>query len=444
MKKTIYLLMMVALMFGSCTKVLDVEPTDSISSEVAIKDKVGVEKAIIGSYTSFQATGMYGRNFVIIGGLSADDLNWTGTTLEYDQFEKNNVLAENDVIDGIWSAYYKGLNRVNNVIDAMGRITDLSETERDNFEGEALFMRAMFHYNLATLFGGVPIKTSQTSDITKVDQAKNTAEEVYLQVIADLISAEAKLPVTNTTGRANKYAATAMLARVYLNRYHNNGDASYATLAIEKSDKVLTEGGYALDPVYSFLYERDSKEIIFEIVFDAQNKNRLAEYFYPRSLTGRYEIAPTTSLAQSYETGDIRLAASISTDSEGKLYCKKYEQISEGSDGVIVLRLAEMYLIKAEALAYTNGSIDAIQDNIDAVRERAGLLSTPANTYPALKLAVENERRHEFAFEGHRWFDLVRTKRATTLFEIDQNHTLFPIPLSEMQTNRLIVQNDGY
>ena len=444
MKKTIYILMMVALMLGSCTKVLDVEPTASISNDVAIKNKVGVERAVIGSYTSLQATGLYGRNRVIIGDLAADNLTWTGTTQEYLQIENNDVLAENLIIDGVWSAAYDGLNRVNNVLTAMGRVTDLSATERAKYEGEALFMRALFHYNLVTMFGGVPIKTIPTADISNIDQAKNTPEDVYLQVIADLISAEAKLPATNTAGRANKFAASALLARVYLNRYQNTGDASYATLAIQKADKVLTEGGYGLANPYSALYEGGNNEVIFEIVFDAQNKNRLAEYFFPRSLAGRYEIAPTALLVQSYEAGDKRLAASISTDGEGKLYCKKYEQLAAGSDGVIVLRLAEMYLIKAEALAYTDGNIGAIQDNINPIRGRAGLLSTTANTYPALKLAIENERRHEFAFEGHRWFDLVRTKRATTLLGIDEDHTLFPIPLSEMQTNKLMKQNFGY
>ena len=444
MKKTIYILMMVALMLGSCTKVLDVEPTASISNDVAIKNKVGVERAVIGSYTSLQATGLYGRNRVIIGDLAADNLTWTGTTQEYLQIENNNVLAENLIIDGVWSAAYDGLNRVNNVLAAMRRVTDLSDTERAKYEGEALFMRALFHYNLVTMFGGVPIKTIPTADISNIDQAKNTPEDVYLQVIADLISAEAKLPATNTAGRANKFAASALLARVYLNRYQNTGDASYATLAIQKADKVLTEGGYGLANPYSALYEGGNNEVIFEIVFDAQNKNRLAEYFFPRSLAGRYEIAPTALLVQSYEAGDKRLAASISTDGEGKLYCKKYEQLAAGSDGVIVLRLAEMYLIKAEALAYTDGNIGAIQDNINPIRGRAGLLSTTANTYPALKLAIENERRHEFAFEGHRWFDLVRTKRATTLLGIDEDHTLFPIPLSEMQTNLLMKQNFGY
>lgn len=444
MKKTTYILMMVSLMFASCTKVLDVEPTASVSNETAISDKVGVERAVVGAYTSLQATGLYGRNRVVLGDLSADNLIWTGTSYEYFQIENNNVPAENLIIDGIWSAGYDGLNRVNNVLAATAKISGLTQAERDKPEGESLFLRAMFHYNLVTLFGGVPIKTSPTADISNIDQPRNTPEEVYAQIISDLISAETKLPAVNTAGRATKYAASALLARIYLNRYQNTGDASYATLAIEKADKVLTEGGYELANPYADLYEGVSNEIIFEVVFDAQNKNRLAEYFFPRSLAGRYEIAPTTSLIESYEVGDARLEASIATDSEGKVYCKKYEQLSAGSDGVIVLRLAEMYLIKAEVLAYSNGEIGAIQDNVDAVRERAGLLPTTADTHDALKMAIENERRHEFAFEGHRWFDLVRTNRATTVLGIDDKHTLFPIPLSEMQTNKLMTQNDGY
>jgi hypothetical protein len=125
-------------------------------------------------------------------------------------------------------------------------------------------------------------------------------------------------------------------------------------------------------------------------------------------------------------------------------YGIKYTDVSEGSDRVIVIRLAEMYLIRAEALAYSNGSIDAIKADIDVVRTRAGLQGTTATDYPSLKLAIEYERRHEFAFEGHRWFDLVRTHRATAVLGIDEKYTLFPIPLSEMQTNKLMTQNPGY
>ncbi|MBK6964893.1 MAG: RagB/SusD family nutrient uptake outer membrane protein [Bacteroidales bacterium] len=444
MKKITYLLISSVLILGSCSKVLDVEPTASISSETALNDKVGIERATIGSYTALQAAGLYGRNRVIVGDLAADNLKWTGTTYEYYQIENNDVPADNAIIEGTWIAAYDGLNRVNNVLNALSSVADLTDAERDKYEGEALFMRALFHFNLLTYFGGVPIKTTPTLDISNVNQARNPADQVYEQIIADLLQAESKLPVTMPVGRANSYAASALLARVYLTRFHTNGNAADATAAVDMAGKVITEGGFSLVTPYAALFEGSNSEVIFEIVFDVQNKNRLAEYFFPRSLAGRYEVAPSDELVQSYEAGDQRLAASIATDVENKVYGTKYEQLSAGSDAVFVLRLAEMYMIKAEALAYSNGSILSIQESINALRSRAGLEPTTAETYDALKLAIENERRHEFAFEGHRWFDLVRTKRATGLLGIDEDYTYFPIPLSEMQTNNLMKQNDGY
>jgi starch-binding outer membrane protein, SusD/RagB family len=444
MKKISLILIVFSLIMASCTKVLDVEPTASISTEEAIKDKVGVERAIIGSYTSLQAAGLYGRNRIIVGDLAADNLTWTGTTFEYLQIENNEIPADNGIVEGAWIAAYDGLNRVNNVLVKLPGISDLSTAERDKYEGESLFLRALFHFNLLTYYGGIPIKTLPTLDLSSIDQARNSADQVYEQVIADLLLAEARLPQALPAGRTNAFAASALLARVYLTRFHATGDAAYANLAVEKATKLIEQSSYSLSLDYSYLYTGITAEVIFEIVFDAQNKNRLAEYFYPRSLAGRYEIAPSEALILSYETGDQRLAASIATDSENKVYCAKYEQLSAGSDAVIVLRLAEMYLIKAEALAYTNGDIQTIQDNIDAIRTRAGLEPTTASTYDALKLAIENERRHEFAFEGHRWFDLVRTKRAAGLLGIDEKYTVFPIPLSEMLTNKLMQQNDGY
>lgn len=444
MKRTLYLLILLPLLMISCAKVLDVEPTASVSVAEAIKDKAGVERAIIGSYTALQYAGLYGRNRVIVGDLAADNLTWTGTTFEYLQIENNLINADNAILEGAWSSAYDGLNRVNNMLNAMQGIDELTSADRNKFEGEALFLRAFFHYNLLTYYGAIPLKTTPTLDITNIDQARNPLDQVYDQIITDLISAETKLPAVMPSGRANASAASALLARVYLTRFHATGNASDATLAVEKATQLIGQTSYALSSDYVNLYTGTTSEVIFEIVFDAQNKNRLAEYFFTRKLAGRYEIAPSANLIQSYEPGDQRLAASIDTDSEGKVYCIKYEQLSAGSDAVIVLRLAEQYLIKAEALAYTNGDIQTIQDNIDAIRTRAGLGQTNASTYDALKLAIENERRLEFAFEGHRWFDLVRTKRAAGLLGIDEKYTLFPIPLSEMQTNKLMIQNDGY
>ena len=249
-----------------------------------------------------------------------------------------------------------------------------------------------------------------------------------------------------TAGRVNSYAAAALLARVYLTRFHADNDDQYALLAANKADEVIESGAFSLVSSYASLYVgNDNSERIFQIVFSAQDKNRLAEYFTPRTLTGRYEVAPSDTLIHSWDPLDsLRFEASIAFDTIGDPYCIKYQELTEGSDPVLVIRLAEMYLIKAEAMAYSNGDIAAIQDNINAIRTRAGLSPTTASTYDELKLAVENERRFEFAFEGHRWFDLVRTKRATTVLGIEPYQTLFPIPLSEMTTNSLMEQNPGY
>jgi hypothetical protein len=132
----------------------------------------------------------------------------------------------------------------------------------------------------------------------------------------------------------------------------------------------------------------------------------------------------------------------------GQAYSTKYDDLAKGADNVIVLRLAEMYLIRAEAEARLQGDIDAIRADIDEVRARAHLQATTASTYGTLLTAIEKEHRAEFAFEGHRWFDLVRTGRAVDVLPkvTNINQTLFPVPLSEIITNRDpdMKQNPGY
>jgi hypothetical protein len=157
------------------------------------------------------------------------------------------------------------------------------------------------------------------------------------------------------------------------------------------------------------------------------------------------EFSPSESLLDAYETEDtIRKNASIA---EGD-YGYKYRDITNGTDNVIVMRLAEMYLIRAEAEAQLNGNIQVIQDDINAIRNRAGLANTTAASYGDLKNAIEQERRIEFTFEGHRWFDLIRTGKAIeTLDKVTSpNQLLFPIPISEINanTNPGMYQNPGY
>jgi starch-binding outer membrane protein, SusD/RagB family len=446
MKKIIFSLFVLAFTIMSCNKVLDVKPTDSVAAEDAISNKAGVEHALVGSYNALQSTGLYYLNAIIVGDVAADNVTHTGTMMEYSQIESKPIPAENSIVEGMWSGAYNGINCVNNILAKLPGVAGLTQAESDQYEGESLFIRALLHYYLVTYFGGVPIQTQPTLDLSHVNIARNSAAEVYTQIITDLTTAKAKLSTSKVKGRANSYVASALLAKVYLSKFQQLSDQQSAGLAITEANRVINEGGYELSTDYGSLFvpANNTSESIFEVVFDAQNYTRLAQYFYSRDLSGRYEIAPEAELLQSYEPADSRLAASVAYDAKPQPYGYKYKDVAGGTDHVYVFRLAEMYLIRAEALAFSNGDIISIQADINTIRNRAGLANTTAAAIPDLKLAIENECRHEFAFEGHRWPDLVRTHRAVSVLGIDEKYTLFPIPLSEKQTNNLMEQNPGY
>lgn len=220
-------------------------------------------------------------------------------------------------------------------------------------------------------------------------------------------------------------------------------------MAREKADSVIKYGGYTLPGNYADVFASDgSAETIFEIDFTELDRNRIAEYNFPKTLNGRREVEPDASLISAYEAGDERKAVSIAYD--GALaYANKYNDLSKGSDNIIVLRLAEMYLIRAEAEAsLAGGNITSVRSDINAIRSRADLGPTGADTADELLLAIEQERRVEFAFEGHRWFDLVRTGRASDVLPnvTRATQTLFPIPADEILTNNSpeMIQNPGY
>ena len=439
MKK--YFFIAILLSVASSCDVLDVKPQSSILASEAFKDKIGIEKGVLGAYSTFQYLSYYGRTFMIFSDLAADNLDHPAdaTALEYRQVDNNTILPENGSVDGIWTSLYEGINIANNVIAKVPDMVDMTEAEKNQALGELYFIRALDHFNLVNLFGDVPLKISPTVGTSALDVPRAPREDVYQQIIDDLLFAEQHLSASGPKVRASKYAATALLSRVYL--YH--GD--YA-LAAEKATSVIDNGGYTL-PDYSEVFTDGSAESIFEIDFTDLNRNRIAEYNFPKALNGRREVAPSADLLDAYETDDERYTATIAF--EGALaYPIKYDDLSIGADNVIVLRLAEMYLIRAEAQARLSEDITAIQDDINMVRARAGLPDTGASDYNELLLAIEQERRIEFAFEGHRWFDLVRTGRAVdVLVNVNSvNQTLFPIPLEEILTNKSpgMRQNDGY
>ena len=440
--KKIILTVCALLTIISCD-VLDAEPQSSIEASEAFKTKKDIDKGILGAYASFQSLSYYGRTFYLFSDLSADNLSHplAATAAVYAEVNNNNILPENGSVSGIWSLAYDGINVANNVVQKVPTIEGMTSEEQDKALAELYFIRALNHFNLLNYFGGVPIKLEPTIGVGNLDAPRNTVGEVYAQIIDDLTFAADKLTTSGNKTRASKFAAKALLARVYL--YQKDYPK-----AIAMATDVIKNGNYSLLTNYRDVFTDESSESIFEIFFSQLERNRIAEYNFPTSLNGRREVEPSADLVSSYQTGDARFNASLAFAGTNA-YAIKYDDLSLGADNVIVLRLADMYLIRAEAEAnLPTVNVQAVRDDINKIRNRANLGSTSETSVSKLVRIIENERRFEFAFEGHRWFDLVRTNRATAVLPNVKsiNQTLFPIPLDEILTNNDpgMVQNPGY
>ncbi len=421
------------LFFTGCEEWLDVQPTQSLSPEVAIQDKEGLINGITGCYDAMQSASYYGRSMFNMCELASDNAYNGGTIKEYGQFNNNSILADNATIEGTWSAIYRSINRVNAILAEIDRLEDLSDTEKDAFRAELYFLRGLHYFNLVRTYGDVPAKFEATTDLTTLNTPLSSVSDILATIGADLEFAEGKIVGTSRT-RATNWAVIALQAKIGL----FSGDY---TTAISKTTQLIDDGPFELEQIFSDLYLQEvSGESIFEIDFTENDKNRLAEYYLPNQLTGRYEVAPEEGLINAFPAEDTaRLNATIHYV-EGTPYAGKYTDISLGGDNVYVFRLAEMYLIRAEANAMLEQNLNAVQDDINMARSRVGLDNTTAGTYEELKLAIEEERRFEFAFEGHRWYDLVRTGRAIDVLPniTSAEQYLFPIPLAETTSNEAI------
>lgn len=448
MKTVKIICLLLVISFASC-EVLDVEPYHSIPADQAILSKKDVESAITGSYAAMQSADYYGRNFMVVGDLAADNLTWTGTTAGYNQIDNNSILADNVIVEGIWRSIYGVISRVNTVIAQVPDIEELTEQEAAAYLAELRFLRALAHFDLVRLYGPVPIRTA-TATVSEEDLnvPRRPVEEVYAQVFDDLAFAESHITPNIVRGRASLAAVLALKARASLYYYAIDRQQSLLEDAVAASTRVINDFGRSLVPDFATLYDGNpNPESIFEVDFTEQTRNRLAEYFFPTSLSGRREFSPTLKLYNFFASNDLRRDASIALDG-GNLYAIKYNDILTGTDNVYVFRLAEMHLIRAEANIIMQTSLTEAREDINAIRERAGLPRIITTSPFLLERQVVDMRQLELAFEGHRWFDLVRTGQAITELDgvTEAYQTLFPIPLGELLTNfhEGMYQNQGY
>ncbi len=445
-------LSLIVAVVSSCTSVVtDPQPQTSVSADQAIINKTGARAALYGAYDALQSNASangfnnyMGLTYLFFPDLQGGNLRWTGSFTDWSQAMNRTILTDNASVSGAWQQIYYAINTTNNLIAKVPLINDASFTDQKSILGEAYFLRAYHYFNLLRYWGGVPIVTDPTLDITPSSYpSRASVSDVYTLVLNDLTQAIANLPAKNANGRASIYAAYALKARVHLYKQEWQN-------AIDAANMVIANPSFTLMQSFTDLFlKQNTAEAIWEIQFNPTDKGFQAFYLFSSSLGGRNEIRPTTGLQGAYAANDARIIKT--TDYNEHL---KYYRVSTGDDHTIAFRLAEMYLIRAEAqneLSVLNNDptlTAAAYADINIIRTRAGIgnASVTLQTDPVgLRNEIFLQRRLELALEGHYFFDLVRTGRASAvLANWNDNQALWPIPFREMQANPNLVQNPGY
>jgi tetratricopeptide (TPR) repeat protein len=449
MKKTIYIItIFAALALSSCKKYLDVKPRASVSDEQTIFDKASAQTALNGVYAAVAAGGYYSTTFQSIGYLGGDNIVWTGSQSQVQEFINHNVSTGNSSVSGAWTAIYLAINRANNVIAKVPGVTDplLTTALKNQIIGEAYFIRGLAYFDLARTWGSAPLITKPTLSINdNIGVSRSPVADVYAQALNDLNTAEPLLTETTDRFRATRKTVWALKARYYL---YNKDWAK----AEEFATKIIGDSNYELVKPYSAFFAnnaRGTKESVFEIFYSATETNGHRNQWQPQQNGGTRQWAPNdtfAALVNKADSGGNRNVL-VAKDNQNRWYGTLYYR-DPASDPSFVIRIAELYLIRAEARAQlgTADKLVGARADLDAVRSRAGLAGTTSLTQAEILLSIEQERRIEFAFEPHRWFDLVRTGRAAAVLKFsDTNKYLMPVPQDQILIDPVLLPNNpGY
>lgn len=444
-KKIFLLAFSLFFLLTSCEKdLLDFNPTESISDEFAIVDGQSAETALLGVYNKLQSSSYYGGDgYQAAAYLSGGDLLWVGTLNYYATFINHTYRADNRVINDAWYAIFRTVNGANHIIAKVPSLANnITEQQKNQFVGEAYFLRALAYFDLARAWGNVPIVLQPTNTISDANGIKQSPQEaVYDQVLADLNAAENLLGDPIHRNRATKNTVFALKARLYLYRKQWEAAADYASRIISQANH------YSLIDWQTFINTKNSNESIFELAFSTLNTS--AHFNAWSSVNYRNQFAPNRTLydlTQSPSTGGDRklLIRDNSSTAIPNYFVQNLYWRTTNDNPTYILRLAEQYLIRAEARAQLNDLNGSLQD-LNAIRSRAQITLFADNSQTALLQAIEDERRVEFALEPHRWFDLVRTEKASKLSGADDhNKWVFPIPYNDIAADPDLVQNPGY
>jgi hypothetical protein len=440
---------------SSCKKLIQIAPSSSqlLSSEV-FKDSVTVQSAIAGLYgkiSVLSTTPSYRYSISTLCGFSADELLYVGST--YDQYINNGLTVNDGNVSDIWTASYAAIYVANSIVEGVSTGSNLSDGFKNQAIAEATFIRAFCYFYLVNLYGDVPLVLS-TDVVANALLPRTPAATIYSQLIADLKSVQSVLPADysisgNARTRANKWIATALLARVELyNRQWADAEAQAGSV-------IANTSLFNLPADLTQVFSPTSKEAIWQFYNDANGYTAIAVQVLPNPVTKIPTYILTPQLVNAFESGDNRKGswtANLVYNGTTYYYPYKYRSVVQGANTeyYTVLRLAEQYLIRAEARAQQNNIIGS-QADLSVVRNRAGLPSTTAGDQASLLLAIEQERRVELNGEwGHRWLDLKRTNRADAVIGAIKPATwkptaaLYPIPAGQISLNPNLTQNAGY
>ncbi|GAA4439916.1 RagB/SusD family nutrient uptake outer membrane protein [Pontibacter saemangeumensis] len=457
--------------FTGCEEVLEVEPTTAIEKEGAVVDFTTLDRSALGAYSALQDEDYYGFRYLLYQGLYADNLTFAGTFTTDREVASKRINASNLQISSTWAAIYTAINRANIVIRDAERLSgesEITEKGRAQIVGEMKFLRALAHFDLLKAFGGVPVVTSPTTTIGEIQSLPRATEEaVYAAIIADLQDAATALEGTEGNERATGMAATALLARVYLQQGNNEAAEAAAS-------EVINSGAYELVEDFGTLFTQEGgAEAIFELNFTLNDANALGTASDPTSSGQRFYVsegvyeafsaqADTVVIDRVTEEGTTVKDTTIYSDERFEATSRiernrrrliKYDDVTNNADNVIVLRLAEMYLIRAEARARMAAAAAAASEeviaDINLIRERAGLLPVEDLTNIEALAEVLEQRRLEFVGEGLRFMDLKRYDLTCDLLEFCEEdaeafRNLWPIPLQQIEVNPALTQNPGY
>ncbi|WP_051887352.1 RagB/SusD family nutrient uptake outer membrane protein [Chryseobacterium piperi] len=465
--KHIYIPLFGLLFLQSCSSdLLNTSPESTKVTANFYQDEAQLEQGVNAVYASLQYNGQYQLAMPAIGEIPSDntfDEVPANDSFTYGEFDFFTIQPNNSLLGSAWKDHYVGIQQANIVLNRIGGIS-MDQSLKNARTGEMKFLRALMYFNLVRTFGDVPLVTKETTDVNEYfGQGRTATERVYTFIETELKAAIDLLPATaSQKGRVTKGAALGILAKILITRNKYAEALPYLQQIEPLGYSLLSDVTKIFDPA-----NKNNAEIIFDVQFTSglngnTEGSQTYQMFSPSGFVSgaKGHNLPTREIYNIFTSGDSRKNAFVGLTPNGVPYSKKLvktsDAIVDGGSNIVVLRLADVYLLMAECYAKVN---DFTNSNLylNKIKSRAGVNSVNLISQQQLLGEIALERRKEFVGEGHRWFDLVRTGQAvsvmTSYFQntpgystavIKDYNLLMPVPQGQINTDPAIKQNPGY